>query len=732
MYSVNVRPRFADDIVVGMGCAPSLKDSDMLSQSNMLSGLGLGSWFKRKKKKSKAKKRKKAAKKAAAAAAAEAAEAAAQPEYAEQPVQYAPQQYAPQQYAPAGYAEEGAAPMPAAFEEPAAEVVEAAPTVDEDVVNPDEVEAAGMTPDMSGLSDDVIRFNAPRRARRRIGRMRVRTGTTAFGLPVVAEVAVASGVSGLGKLFRRRKKHKKASKVKRLETAQQKATVLAEKRAALTATYLAELQQVAAESGYPTDDVPALLRGKGFKKAMKILKKMAALKANQDIKNYKDSVAAVAAGGELPPAADAAASAYTGLTPDTAVAASLMPATYAAQEAGLPAYAQQNVEAYAQTAQVPYQLPSGGDMTAQGQDEDIVSPMDVEGAVIDTAARPETGIPSSRLTDEDLAEQSMAASDESFVEMPGDESDVSPVGGSMGGARRRRGLPDMAHAGTAKDIESLVDERAGEEDAMSVELARGRYPAMMVEAEQVGWPSKVGEGADSEGGWYGSDPALEAPESIEGAGSPRSMRQRMQQLETEASGKLAAGRDVDESMFSADESEAEAGLSLRERMQQMAAGEAKALTRYVAQKHSRNGMAGLGATPFGAQWAVQNSLSALDSREKQLMAADPSRLQALRSLNATAIAQIDEARKILEGPSAPITDELAAAAKLATAAVSYKAALDGALKALRPAKVVAPKTMPQAFRREVQSRAMSPLGIAGLVAAGLGVGYLAFRAFSRK
>lgn len=523
----------------------------------------------------------------------------------------------------------------------------------------------------------------------------------------------------LGVPFRKKKKKKK---VRRVEGRSAQAQQLFDAK-------LEALKRAAGDAGYPEDKLGTLLRGRGYSKAVKTLRKLAALRAKQDIAQYKESLAATSAGGTMPPAADAAASAETGLAPDTAVADSLMPATYAAQEAGLPTYAQQNVEAYAQTAQVPYQLPSGGDMMAQGQDEDVVSPMDVEGAVIDLAAQPETGIPSSALPDEDFADQSVAAAD---------EDDIVPVSdnGSMEGAQVTPGLPRMGHAGTAKDIESLVEEQTGEEDELTLELSRGRYPAMMVEAEEIGWPSRVGEGTGARG-WYGSDPAIEAPEGIEGAGSPRQMQERMRQLEAEATAKLAAGRDMDESVFIADESEAEAGTSPRERMTRMAAREATALTRYVIQKHRSGGIEGLGATPFGAQWAVQNTVKAIDSREQQLMAADPARLQAIRSLNASIYTQMEEARKILEGPSAPITDELAAVTKYTTAAASYKAALDGALKALRPVKVAAPKpaapkTMPRAFVQQVQQRAMSPLGIAGLVAAGLGAGYLAFRAFSRK
>jgi len=290
----------------------------------------------------------------------------------------------------------------------------------------------------------------------------------------------------------------------------------------------------------------------------------------------------------------------------------------------------------------------------------------------------------------------------------------------------------MGQAGTADDITKLIDEQAGKEDALSVELARGRYPSMLVEEEEVGWPSKVGEGTRN--GWYGSDPALTSPEDIEEDTTPLSpsrMRQHMRRLEAETAG--GAATDVEEiPTISTD---------LRQRRKRAAAQEAKALTRYVVGKHRLNGSFGLGATPFGAQWAVQNALNDITTRENKLMAISPERLESIRRLNATTYSQIEESRKILEGPSVAITDELAAVTKFTLAAASYKSALDSALKAVQPAKPkvpkarVAPLAVPRArpsVLDTLKKTLTSPLGIAGIAAASLGVGLLAYLAIRRR
>lgn len=478
-------------------------------------------------------------------------------------------------------------------------------------------------------------------------------------------------------------------KVKRVE---ELAAKKAEEKAKLTATYMSQLQEVAAAAGYPPEEVAALLHGKGFKRATQILNKLAALRAQKDVKNYKESIKSLTTGGVLPPAADAAASAATGLAPETPMAAAMMPSMpYAEQEAGLPAYAQQSVEAAAEAAQPPYQLPynAGIPVAPSAGDEDVVNPEELEGAMIDIGSQPTASISSSELPDEDLQDQSYS---------PESESDV--VSGPLDGSSEMvtPGLPDMAHAGQAGDIEEVIDEIAGQEDPLSRELSRERYPAMLVEDEQIGWPSKVGEGTSEEGGWYGSDPALTSPEEVGGdlSHTPSSMRQRMAKLEAAASESLVMKKRKRRPVVMLDEEPAPK-VDQREVRKLVAAKEAAALTRYVIQKHRRGrvgGSFGLGATPFGAQWAVQSSLNAITSRENELMAVSPERLESVRRLNASTYTQIEEARKILEGPSVAVTDELAAVAKFTAAAATYKASLDNALKSLRPKPAPKPKPQP--------------------------------------
>jgi len=497
---------------------------------------------------------------------------------------------------------------------------------------------------------------------------------------------------------------RRLQKTKRTE---ELAAAKAAEKSKLTATYMFQLQEVAAAAGYPSEEVAALLHGRGFKGAVMVLKKLAALRARKDVKNYKKSLKSLTTGGALSPEADAAASADTGLSPETPMAAAMMPdASYAEQEEGLPAYAQQSVEAAAQAAQPDYQLPynEGASVAPAAGDDDIVSPEEREGAMVDTGSEPTPDIPSSDLADEDLQDQSYS---------PEDDSDV--VRGSLDGITP--GLPNMSHAGQGGDIDEVIDETAGEEDPMSLELARQNYPPMLIEEEQIGWPSKVGEGTSEDGGWYGSDPALTSPEEVGGdiSHTPGSMRRRMAKLEAAASESLVLTPRRRRSTAMPDEG-TEVAVNQREVRKRVAAKEAAALTRYVIQKHRGpfGGATGLGATPFGAQWAVQNSLNAITSRENELMSLSPERLESVRRLNASTYTQIEESRKVLEGPSVAITDELAAVAKFTTAAATYKSSLDNALKSLRPKpapKAKKPATVPAALPAAVKETVFSKYGM---------------------
>jgi len=225
------------------------------------------------------------------------------------PQQYAPaEQYAPQyqpqyqpQYAPA---------QPSYFEVADGDAVAAPEYESSDVVSLDEMDR-GVG---SFFSSVHRRVTSPLKTAAK----RVTSAKKSLTSPQTI-LTGAAGEGGATSSAKPRQQDSKVAKFTALATKRREvATAKVEaqfaageaKKQAIIQARTNSLLQMAEAAGYPANDVPTLLQGRGYKRAIKTLNSLAKIKANADVKLYKDSVQAIAAGGELPLSAQAVADAY--------------------------------------------------------------------------------------------------------------------------------------------------------------------------------------------------------------------------------------------------------------------------------------------------------------------------------------------------------------------------------------------------------------------------------------